>query len=163
PFPYGGKDRQVAVDIDPARVTAAGLSAQDVGQAVLGSNLIIPPGKARIGGTGYDVTLNKSPENLGEVWRMPPRGPGRRAGFLSDVATVHDGFAVQQNVVRINGRRATYLAIIKKANASTLAVVDAARELLPLLRATAPEGTELKIEFDQSRFVRAALQGVLKE
>jgi multidrug efflux pump subunit AcrB len=163
PFPYGGKDRQIMVDIDPARVTASGLAAQDVVQAVMQSNLTIPAGNARIGTIDYDVTLNNSPDSIAEFDRLPLRTQNGRTVYLSDVATVHDGFAVQQNVVRVNGRRATYLAIIKKANASTLAVVDAARELLPLLRATAPEGVELKIEFDQSRFVRAALQGVVKE
>jgi len=163
PAPYGGKGRQVMVDIDNHRAAARGLSAQDVVQGLLASNITVPAGSARMGDVDYDVTVNNSPPNIDEFKRIPLKVVGGAPVFLGDVAEVHDGFAVQQNIVRVNGQRATYLAILKKASASTLAVVDAARELIPVIKATAPEGMELRLDFDQSVFVRAAVGGVLRE
>ncbi len=163
PAPYGGRLRQVMVDVDPARAAAKGVSPQDIVQTVLAQNVILPAGTARLGDTEYDVLLNGSPETAEAFNRIPVKVVGGATVFLGDVADVHDGFAIQSNVVRVNGQRATYLSILRKENASTLAVVDAARDLLPSLRATAPEGVELKLEFDQSRFVRAAIRGVLVE
>ena len=163
PAPYGGKQRQIMVDIDPAKATAHGMSTQDVLTALLGSNLLLPGGSARMGTTDYDVLMNSSPTAIADFERIPLRTVGGATVTIGDVARVHDGFAVQQNIVRVNGQRATYLAILKKASASTIAVVDAAREAIPLIKATAPEGMEIKLEFDQSVFVRAAIDGVLKE
>ncbi|HSQ64397.1 MAG TPA: efflux RND transporter permease subunit, partial [Polyangiaceae bacterium] len=163
PAPYGGKQRQIMVDIDPAKATAHGMSTEDVLTALLGSNLILPGGTARMGTTDYDVLMNSSPTAIADFERIPLRTVGGATVTIGDVARVHDGFAVQQNIVRVNGQRATYLAILKKASASTIAVVDAAREAIPLIKATAPEGMEIKLEFDQSVFVRAAIDGVLKE
>ncbi len=163
PAPFGGKSRQVMVDIDPARVAAKGLSPNDVVQAVLASNVLVPAGSAQIGGTRYDVQLNSSPESVQEFNQLPIKAVNGATVVLGDVALVKDGYAVQENVVRLNGRRATYLAILKKADASTLAVVEGAKAQLPIIRAAAPEGMELKIDFDQSVFVRAAIQNVLHE
>ncbi|TMA15409.1 MAG: efflux RND transporter permease subunit [Deltaproteobacteria bacterium] len=163
PAPFGGKLRQIMVDIDPARVTAKGLSPNDVVQAVLQSNVLVPAGSAQIGGTKYDVQLNSSPDTVQGFSEMPIKAVDGATVLLGDVARVRDGYAVQENVVRLNGRRATYLAILKKADASTLAVVDGARAQLPIIAAAAPQGMELKIDFDQSVFVRAAIQNVLHE
>src|SRR3954453_22022018 len=163
PAPFGGKSRQVMVDIDPARVAAKGLSPNDVVQAVLSSNVLVPAGSAQIGGTSYDVQLNSSPESVQEFNQLPIKAVNGATVVLGDVALGKDGYAVQENVVRLNGRRATYLAILKKADASTLAVVEGAKAQLPIIRAAAPEGMELKIDFDQSVFVRAAIQNVLHE
>jgi multidrug efflux pump subunit AcrB len=163
PAPFGGKSRQVMVDIDPAKVAAKGLSPNDVVQAVLASNVLVPAGSAQIGGTRYDVQLNSSPESVQEFNQLPIKAVNGATVVLGDVALVKDGYAVQENVVRLNGRRATYLAILKKADASTLAVVEGAKAQLPIIRAAAPEGMELKIDFDQSVFVRAAIQNVLHE
>ncbi|MGZ6124601.1 MAG: efflux RND transporter permease subunit, partial [Myxococcales bacterium] len=163
PAPFGGKQRQVMVDIDPARVAAKGLSPNDVVQAVLQSNVLVPAGSAQIGGTRYDVQLNSSPETLQGFNELPVKAVDGATVLLGDVARVRDGYAVQENVVRLNGRRATYLAILKKADASTLAVVEGAREQLPIIQAAAPKGMELKIDFDQSVFVRAAIENVLHE
>ncbi len=132
-------------------------------QALLASNLIVPAGSARLGSTEYDVTLNNSPTSVEEFSHLPLKVAGGAEVLLGDVAHVHDGFAVQQNIVRVNGQRATYLAILKKASASTLAVVDAARDIIPVIQATAPPGVELKLDFDQSVFVRSAISGVLRE
>jgi multidrug efflux pump subunit AcrB len=163
PAPFGGKSRQVMVDIDPAKVAARGLSPNDVVQAVLQSNVLVPAGSAQIGGTRYDVQLNSSPDSVQEFNQLPIKAVNGATVVLGDVARVKDGYAVQENVVRLNGRRATYLAILKKADASTLAVVEGARAQLPIIKAAAPEGMELKIDFDQSVFVRAAIENVLHE
>ena len=163
PLPYGGKARQIMVDIDPAALAAHGLAPQDVVKTLLDSNLTVPAGTARIGDTDYDVEVNNSPATVEAFHRIPLRyGPGAPVR-LGDVAQVRDGFAVQQNIVRVDGKRATYLTLLKKNDASTLAVIDSARALLPQLQATAPPGVELKIDFDQSVFVRSAVSGVLKE
>ncbi len=163
PAPYGGKQRQIMVDLDPAKAAAHGMSTQDAVNAILTSNLILPGGTARMGTTDYDVLLNSSPAELPDFERIPLKTVGGASVLLGDVARVHSGFAVQQNVSRVNGHRATYLAILKKASASTIAVVDATRDLIPVIKQTAPEGMEINVNFDQSVFVRAAISGVLKE
>jgi multidrug efflux pump subunit AcrB len=163
PAPYGGKQRQVMIDIDPDAVAARGKSPQDVVSAVLASNLLTPAGTIRAGKTEYDVTINNSPKRIQDLDDIPLALSDGAIVRLGDVAHAHDGFAVQQNIVRIDGRRASYLAILKKADASTLAVVDAAKDALPMIRAAAPEGLEVRIDFDQSTFVRGAIAGVLRE
>jgi multidrug efflux pump subunit AcrB len=163
PAPFGGKSRQVMVDIDPARVAAKGLSPNDVVNTVLQSNVLVPAGTADINDTRYDVTLNSSPRTVQQFNELPVKAVDGATVLLGDVARVRDGYAVQDNVVRINGRRATYLSILKKADASTLAVVEGTREVLPLIKQAAPEGMDLSIDFDQSVFVRAAIVNVLHE
>ncbi len=163
PAPFGGKQAQVMIDIDPAKVASAGLSPRDVVGAVLSSNVIVPAGTARIGTTEYDVLLNGSPARIAELNRIPIKVVDGRTVYLGDVALAHGGYAVQENIVRVDGRRATYLAILKHAEASTLAVVDATRAMLPVIEATAPKGLELELDFDQSVFVRAAIASVLRE
>jgi multidrug efflux pump subunit AcrB len=163
PAPYGGKTRQVIVDVDPSAAAARGLSPDGIVQTLLQSNLTVPAGTARIGDTEYDVTINNSPSSIEEFNRIPVKADGGATVVLGDVAKVHDGFSVQQNIVRVNGHRATYLAILRKSHASTLAVVDATKELLPKIRANAPPGIELDLAFDQSSFVRAAIRSVALE
>ena len=130
PAPFGGRTRQVMVDLDPQQMQARGVSPQDVVNACSRNNVILPAGQARIGGTEYDVLLNSSPAEVTEFNAMPLKVVNGVTVLLGDVAHVHDGYAVQTNIVRVNGRRATYLAILRKAGASTLAVVDAVREAL---------------------------------
>jgi multidrug efflux pump subunit AcrB len=163
PAPFGGKSRQVMVDIDPAKVTAKGLAPGDVVQAVLASNVLVPAGSAQIGSTQYDVKLNSSPDTVQGFMDLPVKAVDGATVVLGDVARVRDGYAVQDNIVRLDGRRATYLAILKKADASTLAVVEGAREQIPIIQEAAPQGMELKLDFDQSIFVRAAIVNVLHE
>jgi multidrug efflux pump subunit AcrB len=163
PAPYGGKVRQIMVEVDPAAVQARGLAVQDVVQAVLQSNVLVPAGSAEIGQTEYDVTLNSSPDTVEQFEEMPVKVVNGAPVLLGDVARVRNAFAVQTNIVHVNGQRATYLSILKHSNASTLAVVDATRDLLPAIRAAAPQGMELALSFDQSVFVRAAVANVLRE
>jgi multidrug efflux pump subunit AcrB len=163
PAPYGGRSKQVNVDVDPSRLAASSLSPQDVVNALSSGNVILPAGTARLGATEYDVGLNASPLQIGQFADIPIRYVNGRLVRMGDVSQVHEGFAVQTNIVHVDGRRATYLALLRKAGSSTLAVVDSVREILPALQKVAPEGVELKIDFDQSRFVRAAIREVLRE
>jgi multidrug efflux pump subunit AcrB len=163
PAPYGGKQRQIMIDADPVRSAARGVSPQDIVDAVLRQNVILPAGDARLGTTDYDILVNGSPNTAADFNAMPVKVVNGAEVYLGDVARVYDGFAVQQNIVRVNGKRSTYLAILKKENASTLAVVDAARDMIPQLKASAPQGMEMRLDFDQSGFVRGAVKGVLRE
>ncbi len=163
PAPYGGKFPQVSVDVDPDKLQARGLSPQDVLQALQASNLILPAGTARIGTREVAVEMNSSPPNVAAFNQIPVKVVGNATVLLGDVAKVYDGFGDQTNIVRVDGRRATYLAIMKHADASTLAVVDATRDLLPSIKAGAPQGMDVRMDFDQSTFVRASIKGVLFE
>ncbi|MBV8888831.1 MAG: efflux RND transporter permease subunit [Alphaproteobacteria bacterium] len=163
PAPFGGKQRQINVDVDPARLSAKGLSPTDVVSALQTSNVIVPAGTARIGDREYNVALNSSPSVVDRFKLMPIGVKGGVPVLLGDVAQVADSYATQTNVVHVNGERASYLTILKHADASTLAVVDATRDIMPEIQAAAPNGLELKLDFDQSVFVRAAIQNVLHE
>jgi multidrug efflux pump subunit AcrB len=163
PQPYGGKTRQITVDIDPQALTAKGLTPSDVLAAIQTSNVIIPAGTARIGKTEYNVALNSSPEAIEQFNEIPVKIVNGEAIKLSDVGIVYDGYVDQVNIARVNGNRATYLTIIKKSNASTLAVVSATKEMIPAIKEVAPEGLELKVDFDQSVFVKNAIDSVLHE
>lgn len=163
PSPYGGKSRQINVDIDLRSLSARGLSPIDVVNAIQSANVILPAGTARMGDREYNINTNNAVASVSDFNNIPVRVLGRAPVLLGQVATISDSFADQTNIVRVNGRRATYLAILKHANASTLAVVDAARAALPDIRALAPPGLEVKLDFDQSLFVRAAISGVVRE
>jgi multidrug efflux pump subunit AcrB len=163
PAPFGGRTREIVADLEPRKMQAHGVSAEDVVTALTNNNVILPAGQARIGGTEYDVLMNSSPLTVEEFDAMPLKVENGMTVLLGDVAHVHDGYAVQSNIVHVNGRRATYLSILRKVGASTLTVVDAVKKLLPSIRAAAPKGTELSIDFDQSVFVRAAISSVLRE
>ncbi len=163
PAPFGGKNRQIMVEVDANALATRGLSPGDVVNALQSSNVIIPAGTAKIGLTEYNVTMNASPRIVDEFNSIPIKVVGSAQVYLGDVARVSDSYAEQVNIVRVNGRRATYLAILKHADASTLAVIEATKEALPIIKETAPQGMELKIDFDQSIFVRAAIRGVVRE
>lgn len=163
PFPYGGQSRQINVDVDPAAAAARGISVQEVLQSVLESNPSLPGGTARLGGTEYDVAINNNPANIDELRHSIVKIVDATPVRVADVANVYDGTETQESIVRVNGKRATYLAIIRKSGASSLAVVEATKAMLPLLRAAAPDGIEVKLDGDQSVFVRAAMTSVLRE
>src|SRR5579863_9322236 len=163
PAPFGGKERQIIVDINPQALAAKGLSPGDVVAALQSSNVILPAGEARIGRTDYSVLMNSSPEAVAEFKSIPIKVVGNAPVLLGEVAQVSDSYAMQHSIVHVNGKRATYLAILKHADASTLAVVDATRDALPSIEAVAPQGMEVKIDFDQSLFVRGAIKGVIRE
>jgi multidrug efflux pump subunit AcrB len=163
PGPFGGKSRQIIVDLDPSRLQAKGFAPVDVVNALQVSNVIIPAGTARLGDREYNVQLNSSPTSVDRFNALPIGVFNGAPVTIGDVGRVSDSFATQSNVVHVNGKRAVYLAILKHADASTLAVVDAAREALPEIQAAAPAGLDLKLDFDQSVFVRAAVENVIHE
>lgn len=164
PAPFGGRFRQVSVDLNPTLMTAKGVSANDVVSAVQASNLLIPSGTARIGDFDYNVLMNSSPATVDEFNRMPLKVAGKVPVMLGDVAKVSDGFAVQNNIVHVDGLRATYLTVLKHSDASSLRVVDAVNGILEEVRAGARaaglEDMDITLDFDQSKFVRAAIRNV---
>jgi multidrug efflux pump subunit AcrB len=151
------------INVDPAKLQGKGLSAQNVLGALQNSNVIVPAGTARLGRHEYNVSLNSSPTAVDQFNQIPIGINNGVPVLLGDVAKVEDSFAVQTNMVHVDGKRATYLTILKHADASTLAVVDATRAMMPQIEAAAPKGMELKLEFDQSVFVRAAVTNVIRE
>ena len=163
PAPYGGKSRQVNIDVDPQKIDAKGLSTEDVVDALTASNIILPAGTARIGSYEYNVLLNSSPETIPDFGKIPIRVVGGAGLSIGDVAKVSDSFADQTSLVRVNGKRAVYLNLLKKANASTLAVINKVKKMLPDLRALAPAGFNMRLDFDQSVFVDSAIQSVVRE
>jgi multidrug efflux pump subunit AcrB len=163
PAPFGGKLRQVMVDINPDRLYGYGLSPNDVVSTLTNSNIIVPAGTAKIGEQEVNVMINGSPSTLKGLGLLPVRSVQGRIVRLRDVATVHDSYAVQENIVRVNGHLSTYLALYKHADASTLTVISRVRALLPMIQRFSPPGIHLKLVFDQSVFVKNALLDVLKE
>src|SRR5271169_1193535 len=163
PSPYGGKQRQIVVDLDPRALYAKQLSAIDVSNAVNAQNLILPAGNVKIGDREYSVRLNSSPEILSEMNNLPMRTVNGATVYLKDVATVRDGFSVQTNIVRTNGTRGALLTILRNGQASTLDIVNKVKAALPRIEAAMPPELKVRQLFDQSLFVRAAISGVLKE
>src|SRR5882724_6522707 len=163
PAPFGGRLRQISVDLNSPLMAAKGVSPNDVVNALQTSNLLIPAGTARIGTTDYNVLMNSSPTLVDQFNQMPLKVVRGVPVLLGDIAKVADGFVVQSNMVHVDGRRATYLTILKHADASSLAVVEATRDILPEIRKAAPEGIEINLDFDQSVYVRAAIRNVATE
>jgi len=163
PSPFGGRNRAVMVNLNPTRMYANGLSAEDIGNALNNNNIIIPAGSIKIGNREYRVELNGSPGQVASFNHLPLKVINGAPIFLGEVAPATDTHTVQTNIVRIDGKRATYLPIYKHAAASTLSVIDQVRDMLPLIRETVPKGMNLHLAFDQSVFVRATLWGVVRE
>ena len=163
PTPAGGKYRQIMVDIDPVKLVARGLTPLDIVNAVNAQNLTLPSGTAKIGDTQYTVRTNATPASIDDLNNIPIKVVDGATIFMKDVGQVHDGWLVQQNVVREDGRRSVLLSVIKNGNASTLDVVNAVREALKTARAAAPPGLQINELFDQSVFVKQSVEGVVRE
>src|SRR5262252_5689896 len=163
PFPYGGKQRQVMVDLKPALLQSKGLSPQDITAALNQQNLILPSGTAKIGQFEYYVDMNASPATVQELGDLPIKAARSSTIYLKDVANVRDGFTPQTNIARQDGHRGAIMTILKNGNASTLDVVNGIRKILPRVASTLPPELEIKPIADQSIFVRAAVQGVIRE
>ncbi|AJX33820.1 efflux RND transporter permease subunit [Burkholderia oklahomensis] len=163
PYPYGGRTRVISVDLDTQALMAKGLTPADVVNAVNAQNLVLPTGTAKIGQTEYRVGTNASPDTVAELNRLPVQTTGGATLYLSDVAHVRDGFTPQTNVVRKDGERGVLVSVLKSGDASTLAVVDTLKALLPSIENTLPEDLKITPLFDQSVFVDAAIQGVIHE
>jgi CzcA family heavy metal efflux pump len=163
PYPYGGKPRQIQVDLDPAKLQTYGLAPADIVNAVAAQNLILPAGTTKIGPTEYNVEMNGTPDTIAELNNLPVKTTNSSTLYLRDVAHVRDGFAVQTNIVRQDGARGVLMSMYKLGGASTLTVVNAIKALLPKALTTLPPEMNIKALFDQSLFVRASIYGVLRE
>ncbi|MBV8277682.1 MAG: efflux RND transporter permease subunit [Verrucomicrobia bacterium] len=163
PYPYGGKQRYVAVDLNYQALQSRGLTPTDVVNAVNAQNLTLPAGTAKIAELEYQVGLNSSPRTIDELNAIPVKTVGNTVIYVRDVANIRDGFIPQTNVVRFNGQRASMLDIQKIGNASTLDIVAGVKKLLPELKKTLPDNLNLQLLTDQSIFVTAAIEGVIRE
>jgi multidrug efflux pump subunit AcrB len=163
PTPAGGKYRQIMVDIDPVKLVAKGLTPLDVVNAVNAQSLTLPSGTAKMGDKQYTVRTNATPASIDDLNNIPIKVLDGATVFVKDVGQVHDGWLVQQNIVRENGGRSVLLSIIKNGNASTLNVVNAVHEALKTARAAAPAGLKINELFNQSVFVKDSITGVLRE
>ena len=163
PYPYGGKQRQVMVDLDQRLLQSKGLSPADAVTALGQQNIVLPSGTAKIGQFEYDVAMNASPRTVAELNDLPVKTVGNSTIYLGDVAHVRDGFAPQTNIVRQDGRRGVLVTILKTGTASTLDVVRGIRDLLPRVIPTLPPQLKIQPVADQSIFVRAAVSGVIRE
>ncbi len=163
PLPSGGRARQVNVDLDLDALRANGLSPNDVNVAVSAQNLTLPTGSAKIDAREYRVSLNSSPELISALDDLPLRKPDGTVVLLREVAHVHDGFAVQTNIARLDGSRGVVLSVLKTGDASTTEVAERVKAMLPTIRASAPKGLEIELLADQSMFVTRAVSGLLIE
>ncbi|UZE15188.1 efflux RND transporter permease subunit [Pseudomonas sp. B21-053] len=163
PLPYGGKQRQVQIDINPAALQARGLSAQDVAAALAAHNILTPIGSQKIGDREYTLQLNSAPSAIDELGLIPVRVVDGSTIYLRDVADVHDGNAPQTNIVHVDGNRSVLMTVLKNGSASTLAIVDGIRDRIETLKDSWPEALKVLPINDQSVFVRAAIKGVVLE
>jgi CzcA family heavy metal efflux pump len=163
PFPYGGKQRVVSVDIDSTSLQSKGLSAVDIVNAVNAQNLILPTGTAKMGPLEYTVEMNGSPQTIEELNDLPVKTVNGATIHMKDVAHVRDGFSPQTNIVLANGQRGVLMSIYKTGSASTLSIVDRVKLMLEYNKSSLPEGIHVSTFFDQSLYVRASIQGVIRE
>jgi multidrug efflux pump subunit AcrB len=163
PFAFGGKQREVMVDLNTAALQAKGLGASDVVQAIGNQNLILPGGTSKIGSLEYNVELNGSPDNVEALNDLPIKSQNGATIYVRDVAHVRDGYPPQTNVVRSNGLRGTLMTIYKNGNVSTLDIIAGVRKLLPYIATTLPPELKIKPVGDQSIFVRASISAVVRE
>ena len=163
PFSYGGKVRQIQVDLNPQELQARGLSAQDVQSAITNQNQILPAGLVKVGSLQYTVYLNDAAPTIAALNNLPIKTIDGATIYVRDVANVRDGAPPQQSIVHVNGKRAVLTSILKTGSGSTLAVVQGVKDLLPSIEATLPAGFNISPINDQSLFVKAAVSGVIRE
>jgi len=162
PLPMGGKVRQIMVDLDMQKMEARGLTPADVTKAVASQNVIIPSGNAKIGDKDYLVSLNNASKTVDEMNNFPICSPkNNQIVYLSDVAYIHDGNAIQTNIVRENGKPGSLMAVYKSGQVSSLNVVSGTKKLLPTIAKTIPESVKMQVLFDQSIFVKSAIRDVI--
>ncbi|HET9400431.1 MAG TPA: efflux RND transporter permease subunit [Candidatus Acidoferrales bacterium] len=163
PYPYGGKQRLIGVNVEIPALQSKGLSPVDVINAVSNQNLILPTGDVKLGTIDYEVALNGTPTSIADLNDLPIKTVNGGTVYLRDVATVSDSFSPQTNIVRMDGQRGVLLSVFKTGGASTLQIVKQLYDLLPRVTATLPPELRVLPMFDQSIFVRAAIQGVIRE
>lgn len=163
PSPYGGKTRQISVDLNPQAMQTYSVSAQNVNAAINDQSLIIPAGTQKIGPYEYLVKLNSSPSTVEDFNLLPVKFTPNHILYLRDVAHVRDGFAPQTNIVRVDGARAVMMSVLKTGNASSLDIINRVKALLPVIKDNLPKGLNISLFGDQSIFITAAIKGVLSE
>jgi CzcA family heavy metal efflux pump len=163
PFPYGGKQRQVQVDVDTQKLQAYGLSASDIVNTVSTQNIILPAGDMKIGHIDYQVETNSAPSSIAALNNLPIKTVNGATVYIRDIGNVRDGFPPQTNIVRVDGQRASLMTIQKTGNASTLNIIADVRAQLPLIAAQLPPALKIQPIADQSVFVRGAISGVVRE
>ena len=163
PSPYGGRERQIQIDLNPAALQARHLSASDIGAALAAQNQIVPAGTTKIGQFEYNFRLNNSPAVVETLNALPIKTVGGSTIYMRDVAYVHDGSPPQRNEVRVDGGRAVLMTVLKSGSASTIAIVDQVKALLPKLEETLPPSLKVSALSDQSLFVKGAVSGVIRE
>ncbi len=163
PFPYGGKQRQVQVDIDTRKLQAYGISASDVVNVMSAQNIILPAGDMKMGSVDYQVESNSAPMTIAELNDLPVRSGNGATVYIRDIGNVRDGFPPQTNIVRVDGQRASLMTIQKTGDASTLDIISNVRAQLPMISAQLPPALRIRPIADQSVFVRSAISGVVRE
>jgi len=163
PTPYGGRQRVVVVDLNTAALQAKGLSPVDVVDAINAQNLILPAGTAKVGHFEYQVDMNGSPPLVGELNDLPIKTVGGSTIYIRDVAFVRDGFTPQTNIVRVNGTRSALISVLRSGGASTLDIISDVRRRLPAIEASLPLPVHISLTSDQSLFVKASINGLVRE
>ncbi len=163
PYPYGGKLRQIQVDLDLPKLQSYGLSPNDIVNAVNAQNLILPTGTIKLGPLEYNVEMNGTPQTIAELNDLPVKTANGSTLYMRDVAHIRDGFAPQTNIVRQDGNRGALMSIYKNGSASTLQIVAGVKNIVALAAQSLPPELKITALFDQSLFVRASIQGVLRE
>ena len=163
PYPYGGKQRQIQVDLNTQAMQAKGLSPLDVVNAVDNQNLILPAGTAKIGSYEYQIDMNGAPQTIQELNDLPVKQVGNSTIYIHDVANVRDGYPPQTNIVRVDGERAALLTVLKSGDVSTLDIIANVKKMLPRIEAGLPPQLKIEPLSDQSIFVKASINGVLRE
>jgi len=163
PYPFGGKTPQVMFDLDDAAMQARGLTGQDVANALAAQNLITPVGTEKIGDDEYTIQLNSAPSRIADLGNLPIKNVGGAMVYMHDVAHVYDGSAVQTNIVHVDGNRSVLLSVFKNGNTSTLQIVSGIKKMLQVIKPSLPAALKIKPIADQSIFVRASIEGVIRE
>jgi multidrug efflux pump subunit AcrB len=163
PWPFGGKSPQVMFDLDTAALESRGLTGLDVANALAAQNLITPVGTEKIGDDEYTVNLNSAPSKIAELGDLPIKNVGGAMVYMRDVAHVHNGSAVQTNVVHVDGNRSVLISVFKNGATSTLDIVSGIKKMLTIIKPSLPDALDIKPIGDQSIFVRASIQGVIRE
>ncbi len=163
PWPFGGKTPQVMFDLDTAALQSRGLTGLDVADALAAQNVITPVGSEKIGNFEYNINLNSAPSSIAELGDLPIKNVGGAMVYMHDVAQVHEGNAVQTNIVHVDGNRSVLLSVFKNGTTSTLDIVSGIKKMLTIIRPSLPDALDIKPIGDQSIFVRAAISGVVRE
>jgi len=163
PYPFGGKIPQVMYDLDPGAMQSLGLTGLDVANALAAQNLLTPAGTEKIGNFEYTINLNSAPSKLSELADLPIKNVGGTMVYMHDVAHLHNGNAPQVNIVHVDGNRSVLLSVFKNGTTSTLDIVGGVKKMLEVIKPSLPDSLEVKPIGDQSIFVRASIQGVIRE